>query len=73
MQDSGWETHIKSIAGALPIMLGDPRKPSDTDRKKYRMYADSWILKNYIQGVYLKYVLNNNLTQRRKDAKNSFY
>jgi alpha-galactosidase len=43
MQDIGWETHIKSIAGALPIMLGDPRKLSDTDRKKYRMYAD-WLL-----------------------------
>ena len=28
MQDQGWETHIKSIAGALPIMLGDPRKLS---------------------------------------------
>ncbi|HSN50073.1 MAG TPA: hypothetical protein VLR52_02500, partial [Bacteroidales bacterium] len=44
MQDSGWETHIKSIAGALPIMLGDPRKLSETDLKIYRMYAD-WLLK----------------------------
>jgi len=38
----GWETHIKSIAGALPIMLGDPRKLSDTDLKKYRSFAD-WL------------------------------
>jgi alpha-galactosidase len=40
MQDKDWETHIKSIAGALPIMLGDPRKLSETDLKKYRGYAD---------------------------------
>ena len=42
MQDPGWETHIKSIAGALPIMLGDPRKLSSADLKKYRSYAD-WL------------------------------
>jgi alpha-galactosidase len=42
MQDQGWETHIKSIAGALPIMLGDPRKLSAGDQKKYRGYAD-WL------------------------------
>ena len=42
MQDNEWETHIKSIAGALPIMLGDPRKLSVTDIKKYRGYAD-WL------------------------------
>jgi alpha-galactosidase len=44
MQDADWETHIKSIAGALPIMLGDPRKLSETDLKKYRGYAD-WLQK----------------------------
>jgi alpha-galactosidase len=42
MQDADWETHIKSIAGALPIMLGDPRKLSETELKKYRAYAD-WL------------------------------
>lgn len=42
MQDSCWETHINSISGALPIMLGDPRKLSDSDLKKYRSYAD-WL------------------------------
>ena len=42
MQDKEWETHIKSIAGALPIMLGDPRKLSETDLKKYRGYSD-WL------------------------------
>jgi alpha-galactosidase len=42
MQDPGWETHIKSIAGALPIMLGDPRKLSESDLKIYRRYAD-WL------------------------------
>ncbi|WP_046247174.1 glycoside hydrolase family 36 protein [Hymenobacter terrenus] len=42
MQDNGWETHIQSLAGALPIMLGDPRKLSGGDLKKYRGYAD-WL------------------------------
>lgn len=42
MQDKGWELHIQSIAGALPIMLGDPRKLSSPDLKKYRAYAD-WL------------------------------
>ena len=42
MQDQEWETHIKSIAGALPIMLGDPRKLSGEDQKRYREYAD-WL------------------------------
>ncbi|NIJ54611.1 alpha-galactosidase [Dyadobacter arcticus] len=42
MQDEGWALHIKSLAGALPIMLGDPRKLSGDDLKKYRGYAD-WL------------------------------
>ncbi|WP_375444781.1 glycoside hydrolase family 36 protein [uncultured Fibrella sp.] len=42
MQDPGWEMHIKSLAGALPIMLGDPRKLAAPDLKKYRAYAD-WL------------------------------
>ncbi len=42
MDDKGWETHIKSLAGALPIMLGDPRKLSPEQFKKYRSYSD-WL------------------------------
>ena len=42
MQDKGWEMHIKSIAGALPIMLGDPRALTPADFKKYRGYA-GWL------------------------------
>jgi alpha-galactosidase len=42
MQDAGWQMHIKSLAGALPIMLGDPRKLAAPDLKKYRAYAD-WL------------------------------
>ncbi|WP_194777652.1 glycoside hydrolase family 36 protein [Pararhodonellum marinum] len=42
MQDKGWEMHIQSIAGALPIMLGDPRQLSQEDLIKYRGYAD-WL------------------------------
>jgi|GEM_PF-2475777 len=36
------EKLIKELAGALPIMLGDPRKLSESDLKKYRRYAD-WL------------------------------
>jgi len=42
MQDPGWEMHIQSIAGALPIMLGDPRKLNPGELIKYRKYAD-WL------------------------------
>jgi alpha-galactosidase len=42
MQDRNWETNYKSLAGALPIMLGDPRKLSPEELGKYRDYAD-WI------------------------------
>lgn len=42
MDDTGWELHIKSLAGALPIMLGDPRKLSLENLKRYRAYAD-WL------------------------------
>jgi alpha-galactosidase len=44
MQDSGWEMHIKSLGGAIPILLGDPRKLSSTDFSKYKAYAD-WHLR----------------------------
>jgi len=44
MQDIGWETHIKSLAGSLPIMLGDPRKLSETELRKYKDYSD-WLKK----------------------------
>ena len=49
VQDKEWEMHIKSIAGALPIMLGDPRKLSVDDLKKYRSYAD------WLQQMEIKY------------------
>ncbi len=42
MQDSAWDLHIKSLAGALPIMLGDPRKLSPADFQKYKHYA-GWL------------------------------
>ena len=49
MDDEGWEIHIKSLAGALPIMLGDPRQLSAPDLKKYRAYAD------WLQSMQTKY------------------
>lgn len=42
MQDTAWDLHVKSLAGSLPIMLGDPRKLSTKDFSKYRSYAD-WL------------------------------
>ena len=42
MQDSGWAMHIKSLVGALPIMLGDPRKLTQADLAIYHGYA-TWI------------------------------
>lgn len=42
MQDAIWELHIKSQAGSLPIMLGDPRKLPVEDLAKYRQFAD-WL------------------------------
>ncbi len=42
MQDTAWDLHIESLAGSLPIMLGDPRKLSPNDFQKYRSYAD-WL------------------------------
>ncbi len=49
MDDKGWENHIKSLAGALPIMLGDPRKLSPEDLKKYRSWA------NWLHSMQTKY------------------
>ena len=34
---------LKSLAGTLPIMLGDPRKLSSEERKEFRRYAD-WLM-----------------------------
>ena len=42
MQDTAWDLHIKSVAGALPIMLGDPRKLSGADFNRYKSFAD-WL------------------------------
>ena len=42
MQDINWDLHVKSLAGALPILLGDPRKLSVSELKKFRSLAD-WL------------------------------
>jgi alpha-galactosidase len=57
MQDVGWEMHIKSLAGALPIMLGDPRKLSAEDFIKYKEYA------NWLQQMQT----NHNIMSYRQD------
>lgn len=49
MQDLGWELHIKSLAGSLPIMLGDPRTLKENDLKKYRQYT------NWLQAMEQRY------------------
>lgn len=42
MQDKGWALHLKSLAGALPILLGDPRQLAPADLARYRRFAD-WL------------------------------
>ena len=42
MQDARWDLHVKSLAGTLPILLGDPRKLSVGELKKFRGLAD-WL------------------------------
>lgn len=42
MDDKGWEMHIMSETGSLPIMLGDPRKLAPEDFKRYRRWGD-WL------------------------------
>jgi alpha-galactosidase len=54
MQDSGWEMHIKSLGGAIPILLGDPRKLSSTDFSKYKAYAD-WHLRMQSKHDFMNY------------------
>lgn len=44
MQDEGYENHLRSLAGALPILCGDPRKVPEEDRRVFRRYAD-WLMK----------------------------
>ncbi len=44
MQDKGYEEHIRSLAGALPILCGDPRKLSVQERKTIKRYSD-WLIK----------------------------
>jgi alpha-galactosidase len=42
MDDPDFLLSFKSLAGTLPIVLGDPRKLSETQRKEIRTYAD-WL------------------------------
>jgi alpha-galactosidase len=42
LDDPGRELSFLSLAGTLPIMLGDPRKVSVEDRRKLRTWAD-WL------------------------------
>lgn len=42
MNDAEYELALKSLAGTLPIMLGDPRKLSNKDRRNYKQWI-SWL------------------------------
>ena len=42
MDEKGHELGFKSLAGALPIMLGDPRKLSSAERRWYKSWTD-WL------------------------------
>lgn len=49
MQDMEWETHLKSLAGSLPILLGDPRKCSQGDLDSYSKFS------GWLHSMQLKY------------------
>ena len=40
LEDSGVETHLQSLAGTLPMLLGDPRRLSDQQKAMCRQYGD---------------------------------
>lgn len=42
LSDDGFDLHLKSLAGALPIVLGDPRAMSPDARRRCRQFAD-WL------------------------------
>lgn len=42
MEDPNYQLALKSLAGTLPIMLGDPRQLSPSQRKIYRQWAN-WL------------------------------
>ncbi|NCB92033.1 MAG: alpha-galactosidase [Clostridia bacterium] len=44
MQDEGYENHIRSLAGALPIFCGDPRRLPETGRQVMKKYSE-WLQK----------------------------
>jgi alpha-galactosidase len=39
MDDPAWELSFQSLAGTLPIMLGDPRKIADIDRDRMKEWS----------------------------------
>ena len=42
MDEQRHELNLKSLSGALPIMLGDPRQLTSEQRQRYRQWAD-WL------------------------------
>ena len=42
LDDPGWELALQSVVGSFPILLGDPRKISPSDRARIRRWA-SWL------------------------------
>ncbi len=54
MDDPGWENHIKALAGALPVLLGDPRKLSGDTLALYRSYAH-WLQAMQVRYDYMSY------------------
>ena len=62
MQDGAWDLHIKSQAGGLPIMPGDPGKLSANDLKMYREFAD-WL--QFMENRYSIMSFRQDLPNRR--------
>ena len=54
MEDERFDLNIKSLAGTLPILLGDPRLLSKEQRREFRSWAD-WLRKMEEKHSYMSF------------------
>ena len=54
MDEKYHELGFKSLTGSLPIMLGDPRKLSPSERNRYKQWSD-WLKKLEAKHSYMSY------------------
>lgn len=54
MNDPEYELLLKSLAGALPIMLGDPRELSQKDKQNFKAWTD-WLKELQVRHGYMSF------------------